>query len=218
MNHPEFKPVKTKRLFLEDKLYSEIDWNDWDAVINAFRDQMEGWYLKPARTLRSNGHFSFALVSLCCTLIDTLSQYFSGKNDGDNITFKHFLEQHFVEFKANISSPISYKHQGKNKTLKTLSDAIYTGFRCGIIHEAHPKLFTAISGSAKIVEESSEALTLDSSGQDIPTIIVNPALFHDAVEKVFSGYILDLRSDAQLRLNFSKKFLVAYGIEIGKEP
>src|SRR5260370_2588013 len=107
MNSPEFRPVKAKRLFTATIRYEHVDWNDWNSVIDAFREQMEGWYLGPARDLRKNGHFAFAVMSLCCTLVATLSQYYYGVPEGSGKKFIGFLDAHFPGFSANLSTPIT---------------------------------------------------------------------------------------------------------------
>ena len=221
MSSPCFKPVKSMRLFAAGRRYDEIDWNDWASVIDAFRDQMEGWYLRPVRTLRRDGHFAFAVMSLCCTLVDTLSQYFYGVPEGTNKEFKGFLDAHFPGFNASLTTPITYSYRGQSKTANTFSDVLYTGFRCGIVHEAHSKLYTGIWGSGQMVKEEPTGFTTYANGGDCPTVIVDPGLFHDHLEKVFCQYLSDLRAapppSQGLRDNFKKKFLQAYGIDIGNE-
>lgn len=222
MSAVEFKPVKSKRLFTGKRHYDKIDWNDWAAVIDAFRDQMGGWYLEPVRALRVNGHFSFAVMSLCCTLVDALSQYFYGVPNGTEKEFKNYLNTHFPGFNATLTTPIIYMHRNKQKAASTFSDALYTGFRCGLVHEAHSKLFTGIWGSGPLVVEESKGYTTYANGGDCPTVIVNPGLFHDHLEKVFCQYLSDLSASPPasqpLRDNFKRKFLQSYGIDIGNEP
>lgn len=107
MSAPEFKPVKAKRIFAVGLRYDQIAWNDWQAVLDAFREQMEGWYLRPVRVLRGNGDHAFAVMSLCCTLVDTLSQYHYGVEEGTNREFKDFLDAHFSGFSASLTLSVS---------------------------------------------------------------------------------------------------------------
>ena len=182
---------------------------------------MEGWYLVPIRSLRENEHFAFAVMSLCCTLVDALSQYDSGELEGTGRTFKRYLENHFPDFKGKLSKEIKYKYNNEEKTAKTFPDVLYSGFRCGIVHEAHPKLYTVITGSGIIVKEEPAGLTTCADGSHCPTVILDPGLFHDHLEKVFCQYLSDLGAESPqsqtLRNNFKRKFLHSYGIDIGNE-
>ena len=222
MISPQFKPVKSKRLFAAGRSYDQISWNDWPSVIDAFRDQMEGWYLRPTRVLRTNGDHAFAVVSLCCTLVDTLSQYFYGKEEGTKKEFKDFLDTHFPGFSSPISAPINFTFKGRQKTATTFSEVIYSGFRCGVVHEAHTKLYTGIWGTGQMVKEEPTGYTTYPDGSSCPTIILDPGLFHDHLETVFCQYLSNLRASPaisqSLRDNFKKKFLHSYSIDIGNEP
>lgn len=222
MSTAEFKPVKCNRLFAAGRRYDQISWNNWQSVVDAFRDQMEGWYLRPIRVLRSDGDHAFAVMSLCCTLVDTLSQYYYGVQEGTNKEFKDFINEKFPDFDAPLSAEITYTYRGSPKKLKKLSDVLYTGFRCGIVHEAHSKLYTGIYGTGQMVKEEPMGFTQYQDGTDCPTVIVDPGFFHDRLEKVFCDYLSDLRSShttsLSLRDKFKKKFLHSYGIDIENEP
>jgi hypothetical protein len=111
--------------------------------------------------------------------------------------------------------------RGRPRSIGKFSEALYTGFRCGIVHEAHSKLYTGIWGTGVIVKEQM-GLTKYANGDDCPTIIVDPGLFHARLEIVFSQYLSELRADPPASLvrrdNFKKKFLHSYGIDVGNEP
>jgi hypothetical protein len=217
----EFRPIKANRLFASGLRYDQVDWNEWHAVIEAFRIQMENWYLGPIGVLRANGDHSFAYLSLCCTLVDTLSQYFYGVEEGTQKEFKDFLDEHFIGFSSNLSVPIIYTYGGKQRKVITFSDALYSGFRCGIIHEAHAKLYTRIWGTGQIVLEDLNNYTTYPNGAPCSTVILDPGIFHERLLEVFKKYLDDLKGpfpeSQPLRNRFAKKFLHSYGIDIGNE-
>jgi hypothetical protein len=75
----EYKPVKNLRFFTHDTGYDAVDWNDENASIQKFKEQLEGWYIQPIESLIAESrHFGFTVIAMTCILIDTLAQYYEG--------------------------------------------------------------------------------------------------------------------------------------------
>jgi len=220
MAHVRYKPVKEKRLFGPERHYSEIDWDNFDKAVTHFMKSLQAWYLDPAETLNKMPHFGFAVMSLSCTLVDTLSQYYYGVEEGSRQNFIKFADDHFPGFSDKLSKTIKTSHQGKETEISTYSEALYHGFRCGIVHEAHVKLYTGIVGQEKLATCYETGFTLYDDGSDCPTVIIDPHRFLEHLNGVFKSYFTTLLdSDPKnddARDKFKKKFKWSYGIDIGK--
>ena len=98
---------------------------------------------------------------------------------------------------------------------------LWSGFRCGIVHEAHVPLYGRLWGVAGVFDFVSNGFAIYAdTGADCPTVNVNPGEFAKEVVGVFKSFIRELKRPASivLRANFRKKFLVSYGIDITNEP
>lgn len=222
MPHVRYQPVKAQRLFSPSTLYSEIDWNNFPLVVQKFREQLSVWYLAPAEKLLETPDYSFAAMSLASTLVDTLGQYFYGVEEGTNAEFKGFLDQHFPGFSTPLAVPIRSSHHNRSFPVTTLSDVVYHGFRCGIVHEAHVKLYTGIVAQPALTTYHATGYTIYDDGTDCPTVIVDPSRFVAHLKTVLQSYFADLidmnPAKDYLRDNFKRKFRWSFGIDIGLEP
>jgi hypothetical protein len=103
--------------------------------------------------------------------------------------------------------------------LSTLAEVLYTGFRCGILHEAHVALYGALSGQETIANvEPTGLCTYADDGTDCPTVVVFPQMFLGVLDKVFADYLTELLNpDAgfdALRARFKEKFEDSFGVPI----
>lgn len=89
-----------------DTRYNQVNWNDENAAINKFKEQLEEWYIEPIESLlKDSRHYGFAVVALTCILIDTLAQYYEGKELSREQFFKEFLRSQFlVSYGINIGN------------------------------------------------------------------------------------------------------------------
>lgn len=211
-----FKPVISARYFTATERYDEVDWNDFSKIINAFRFRVDEWYIQPMHILAQSSHnYNFSIMALNCLLIDMLSQYYYGKLKSHRETFKEFTRENFPEFKQNLPSPI---HVGKD-VLHDAADVLYTGYRCGILHEAHIALYGGIAGAnGKILEIYNSGHVTYDDGTDCPSLIIEPYKLTLAIEQFFSEYIRHLLDNTQkyalLKDKFRKKFISSFGVKI----
>jgi hypothetical protein len=232
-------PVKTKRLFRPGKRYSEINWKNFREVVSEFKGRIDAWYLQPARAISALPDAAFAEMALTCLLIDTLSQYRYGalqsptevvKNctnktlESSHFKFEDFLAERIPSLSAALPVPIKTGRtkNGKAEELKTYAEVLYSGFRCGILHEAHVPLYGAISGQTPIVSWHKSGITKYADGTQCPTVVVFPKHLLDALSGVFVSYIDELlNQDPQyndLRLRFKEKFEQSFGVTISTTP
>ena len=213
-------PVLENRLFNRSALYGEIDWNNLPVVIDAWEERMREWYIEPALQLeKASSHFGFAVMALNSILIDALSQYYAGQQSSSQTVFKDFLRAQIPEFAQQLPSAIRYQFNNNNRSCNDYADVFYAGMRCGIVHEAHPSLYCAISGQGQMITLYPDGLTTyQDNHAPCPTIVFDPYRVRDRIHQVFDQYLLDLRaknpSFDNLRDKFKQKFMGSFGIRI----
>lgn len=234
-------PVKSKRLFRPRKTYGKIPWKKFRVVVSEFKRRMNSWYFEPAKVVSAAPDAAFAEMALVCLLIDALSQYRYGAlqspseisngcnkpNEASGFKFKDFIAERIPSLGLPLPVPIRTGYlKGKTKipeTLLTYADVLYTGFRCGILHEAHVALYGAISGQNTITTFHAKGLTKYAADKSAcPTVVIFPDLLRKALIKVFDSYLKELRNPNpqfdSLRLRFKEKFEDSFGVTIGITP
>ena len=228
-----YQPVRNQRFFHSRQLYSEIDWQDFRAVVDAFRKKLHEWYLAPAEMLRPNWDHAFALMAMNCLLIDALSQYYYGKRASARSAFKKFACQKLPEFRRKLPKPIQ-ENPGRRKRrkastprlrpvkprlLKTFADVLYVAFRCGILHEAHVSLCGGLAGlGGKMCDVDPDICTNYRDRSPCPTVRMDPHAIYDELKKVIDQYLADLadpdpKQDVRRR-HFKHKFKASFGIDL----
>lgn len=228
-------PVQNARAFRREKPYDKVDWNNFREVLNEFHGRIDDWYITPAKELGKNGHFVFPVMAMDCLLIDTLSQYYFGSNqsptekahgqkgslESSGAKFKDFLIARMPHRTGILPTPIKQPATNRNpkgNPLLTYEDVLWSGFRCGILHQAHIPLYGAIYGVDNVLEFHANGSTTYTGGGDCPTVICFPQKFLDELETVFLKYLDDLW-DANpafddLRRRFKAKFEDSFGVTI----
>jgi len=215
-----YKPVQANRYFTKTERYSDIDWSDFDAVVTAFEDRINNWYIDPATELaNATGHYAFLIMAINCLLIDTFSQFAAGRLSSSARTFKDFVSNNLPNFNVNLTNPISIDYHKWETTLSTIADVVYHGFRCGILHQAHVPLYGGIDpGGASFQESASGLTTYSTNGTDCPTVSINPLRLLEDLKTYFATYIANLNNtDSQfdsLRANFKSKFADSFGVTV----
>ena len=210
-----YHPVQENRFFAADIKYNDVDWNDFQAVVQAFQQQIEYWYVLPGLELKKGDHFGFAIAALASLLIDCLSQYEDGVVSGMRTNFIEFLRRHWPELDTSYPIPIN---AGNNIQVSDGAEAIYYGLRCGILHEAHVKLYTALTAQGGIAEYHPVGFARDENGADCPVVTIEPNRLFDAVHSRFNTFMTEL-IDTNAAYNnsrqmFKTKFEASYGVQI----
>jgi hypothetical protein len=204
-----YHPVQT-RLFAPDTPYGSIDWNSLRHVVASHKLQLASWYIDPCVTLLKNGHHGFAVVALTSMLVDCLSQYQAGLPESDKCEFKNFLKANIPLAADSFRVPIRAQFGTRLIPVTCAADALYTGIRCGILHEAHPTLYTAITGDQTAI--------FIYHGSPCPVVTVHPQMYFDRTLKVAQSYWQNLIDPAprfnDLRFKFKTKFEKAFGVTI----
>jgi len=214
-----YEPVLTARWFKPGIRYSDINWNSFPTIVSEFDGRIREWYLNPGKTLNCiSGHYAFPVMALACMLTDTLSQFYTGLPKSTRGTFIDFVRQQFPEFAQPLPTAINRPPGSNPATITDYAQALYFGFRCGILHEAHVTPYGAITGQDTMLDFHAAGATRYQGGADCPTITIDPKRFLDALEAFLVTYISQLLNpDAAhepLRTAFKTKFRLSFGIDI----
>jgi hypothetical protein len=231
-----YMPVQNARAFRREKPYDKVNWNNFREVLDEFHGRMDYWYILPAKELGKNGHFVFPVMAINCLLIDTLSQYYYGKdlspteqkkpeNKRKNPIGSGSLESCGAKFKDFLVARLKHrtgvlptKITTARGDLLTYEDVLWSGFRCGILHEAHIPLYGAIYGVENVLDFQPTGFTKYADGTDCPTVICFPQRLLDELETAFIEYIGDLLNPTpafdDLRRRFKTKFEDSFGVTI----
>ena len=205
--------------------YSDIDWTRLDAIVEAFKDRLRWYYLDAADTLRKGDRqFDHVIIAIGCLLIDTLSQFHFGTPSGTRTRFMDFLADYIPGLHAVLPNNIRHQNDPAQgvKNVSRYSDALYRGFRCGVLHEANIFPYGALwSGAAMSDFELVGLSEYDGTGGVVgacPTIRINAWLLCDSVRTALDDYCNRILNPAVvhdlLRGNFKDKFKWSFGVDI----
>jgi len=171
--------------------FRDINWNQKDWIIKAFKDRVEGLYLKPAEELNRNKH-PFATGVMCVATIDSLARIETGLS-GVGKRFTIWLENN-INYFAN-SDP--------DKRYPSLAARFYDEFRNGLIHEGRIKsraLFSYDVPSLMIVDNG--------------VMVVNPSRLLEEVKTAFKKYIKEVKRNKTAFLKLKKVLKIDFDADI----
>ncbi|QDU76834.1 hypothetical protein Pan97_38910 [Bremerella volcania] len=250
---PWYEPTPTRGHFTKHTKYDEVlrDRGDLGKLVDHFERRLRGWYIEPIEVLLETnvrgwrmklarflarrdegGHYSFSVAAMTCLLIDTLSQFEKGKLESDNVVFKDFVRRNLPCYAGSLTPNIDGYRPPRNPTgaprhqaLSDIADVLYSGFRCGILHEAHAPLYCWISpgNDPPTVEATGYATyglgaTSSTAGNACPTVKLQPGHLFNEVMRYFRDYLSKLKNSNpihdQLRVDFKTKFSHSFGVDI----
>lgn len=163
---PFYEPVKCQRFFERDRLYSDINWSDFQDILKAWERRINGWYIEPIDAMLGrdltgwrlwiferltprphSGHYAFAVMSMTCLLIDALSQYKFGELSSEGRHFKRFINECLPSYGGELPAELwhyDHKFSANGRRLTEYSEVLWNGYRCGILHQAHAPLYCGI--------------------------------------------------------------------------
>lgn len=168
-----------------------------DDKIAVYEDRVLGWQLDIAELIRSEienappgsqwQHAAFGLLNCLVSYFEMIAQYRSGRSSSGKSGqfFRDGLEEVF---------PRSFKPDEM--------EAIYSGVRCGLYHNAMTKRRVVLSGDFPNAVNTG----LDASGDIVA--LINPHRLSPVLVKHFQEYVAKLRdpSNTTLRSNFEQFF------------
>lgn len=195
------------RIFCPTVKWGDLDNADFEKIVESFRKRVELCFLNPIHNLllpefKTTGFITLSVIS---SLIDLLSQYYYwGPDIKHKDKYKHFLREHFPEFKQEISLK-RYPH------VRDLADFFYEGFRCQILHNFMLNECSTIGWKTAIVQ-----VHVWDEKKNLKEVIVNPRLMVERVEVIFHKYMDGLLNpdNTELRDRFIKKLFIDTGVKI----
>lgn len=173
--------------------YSDVNYNQPEALIGAFRDRIKQYYIEPIKKLNADND-AFAAGLICVTTIDLLSRL---KNDIDEVR-KRYVSWLVLEI-PDFDLPVL-----RNQTVK-VADLFYKQFRNGLVHEGRIKeggQFSYLFGDLITMEEN--------------FLVINPRHLVEKIEISFDKYILDVKSKPEELKEFIKMIKRDYGADIAQ--
>ncbi len=170
----------SKILYFSPKYkYLELNWDEKDKLIEAFRDRVKGFYIQPAEQLNSDEK-GFATGVLCITTLDFIAKFFYN-NDANRM--KKLLKNKIEEF-SRVDPYF---------TNKTLADRFYEEFRNGLIHEGR------IKNAGQFSYDFLEIVKVEEE-----VMIVNPGKLLCKINSIFDNYITQIKESDLLYLKFKE--------------
>jgi hypothetical protein len=216
-------PERHYSLFWKD-LTSNIDWTNIEEVIDAFERRIRSWYLDPADILiEQMPGKEFIITNIGCILADTISQFREGAEAHNAQVFKGFTEEHFPDFDEPLSKTIpSHLVVASIHEVDTVSEAFYSGFRCGLAHSGTILAFGghSVDTDGQLYEvhfEPDEPMRHcydEETDEKYPFVVINPIRLIEEIEEAFMEYLFRLRNaddDSELRHNFARKIQYDFG-------
>ena len=154
---------------------------DFQKAVAIFQDRINGRFLQQINQLRENClDNGFAIMALECLLIESLSQFVTGKDDNKNCSA--------VEYKRFLITQLRFTPKDAGK--------FYSCIRCGILHQAQTKDYSAL------VPDGDRAIFYVDG-----FFMVNVKEFSLMIDRYVDYYCHSLLDDRNtyLRLNFIKK-------------
>jgi hypothetical protein len=179
-------------------------------VVDVFEDRVRHWLLAPAKLMLEQPP-RFGLIpatSIVVGYIEPIEIYISGE-DSDRKSREFFCRGFRRIFQA----------EGQPEEVQeAVANAIYRAIRCGFAHDGMPK--QGVNFSLAYLKPFLVTWPM-KDGRFLPagkleSVIVNPKLFVDRIEKHFDGYIRDLRrgADEALVSNFNKAVAMKWALGV----
>ena len=145
--------------------FTQIEWDNGEQLVNAFKDRVKGFYLQPAEDLNKKG-YGFIVGLVCVATIDFLARVSIGGNVGNR--FGTWLYKNTTEF----------KRKDPDNTNRTLSRRFYDEFRHGLVHEGR------IKNCGQFSYEIEDLVSINNG-----VMLVNPECLLGKIKKAFEEYM-----------------------------
>jgi len=152
--------------------FSVLNWDDKKILIDAFKDRVEGFYIKPIKKLNGDENV-FAAGVLCVTTIDFLARITIGAN-----TVGERIEQWFGKWITEFS-----QKDPDNQNI-TLGKRFCKEFRNGLVHEGR------IKNCGQFSNNFSELIHMEDK-----IMVINSVLLLEAIKTSFETYMDNVEND-----------------------
>ncbi len=211
------KNVNPDKVIADGIKIGDLNSKSYQEKVNIFSSRIQVWFFDTMKPLiEATTASNFLLISTSCILIDLFSQYRYGRAYSTRQSYIEFIEKHFSEYNHSIDPPIISCHYNacskkwEKDKIKSVAEAIYHCFRCGVLHSARIMEYGRIN--REFEEEVIRILQWGQSNKK--EINIHAPAFFLKLEKVFHHYINILKneSDEEYKINFLRRFNFEYGI------
>jgi len=169
----------------------DINFDDRNCTIDAFKSRIEDFYIKPATQLvESNNFFAAGVLSVCT--IDLIARY-ELASDKVGERFVSWTNKYIKEFNLKDS----------NNPGKTFSDRFYSDFRNGLVHEGR------IKGGSQFSDFFPDLITLEGK-----IMVINVRLLIDSISKSFDCFIKQISENTERYTLFKDTLLNDFKIDL----
>lgn len=209
-------PHVYRKFYCDGKYFDEMNWKDWDAVVEGFRSRVRDWYFTPLEPIKENS--GYVVMCAMCAIVDVLTQYEYNLNWHNQKRYRQFLREKIPEFQTKLSQPVQVNaapfRQAGPRELKDFADVFYTGVRCSLHHHGDLASYAGISDVALICEVPDGGTT--QSGSKYPVVIVNPRRFFEKIKEIVDDYCDYLKKNPKSKraTRFRDRFAEDFGITI----
>ncbi len=201
----------------------EMDWSDWESVVDGFRARIYGWYFKPLSVFPVTSNEAYPVIVAMCALVDLLTQYEYNLSWHSSKKYKHFLRMKMPIFNTPLSQSFKASfREGESWTTRDLKDyagVFYHGIRCSLHHHADLDAYAGISdlsGKGTMIYEIPNAGESVCRTYKYSLVIVDPWQLRNQMEIIFNEYCYKLQKDphSQEARYFRERFKEDFGIPI----
>jgi len=162
--------IEEELYFSPNFKYIDLNWDDRDNLIRAFRDRVEGYYLEPAKCL-NHCKYSFAAGAICLITIDFLARIETGL-DKVGKRFRDWVKLYFKDF------------NDEDISLNNFASRLYEEFRNGLVHEGR------IKEASQFSYDFSKLVIIEGL-----IMIINPKYLFKEIIRSFKKYISKLKTE-----------------------
>ncbi len=209
-------PAVFNKFYNRDILFKDVDWTDWNAVIDGFQKRYELWYFDHL----VGGDASYVDFSSLCALVEVFTHYSVEKNWHDESQYKEFLRRAASIFRRKLSQPITITRFSRGRwitgQLKDYADVFYAGVRCSLHHHGDLAAYAGMSGTGQVAIEKPNAGSSQCGRYKYPLVIFDPGKIREVLQDWLKKYCAELKANpaSPSAMDFRKKFLNDFGMSV----
>lgn len=193
--------------------FEDIDFENKEQILEAFKDRIVGWYLDPAGILLSCSNavkeeekmgevigYEFAAATLIAAAIDAIARYWYGKLDNEIIKVRGGVGRRIKKWLIKYVGK-DFTKTIENRENKTLARIFYEDFRNKLVHAA--RVDNGGQFYSRLPEMSGKIIDYN---EQTNIVIVNTKELLEAVKEGLNEYIDELEKNEELWGKFIRLF------------
>lgn len=205
-----------KKFYNQDEFFHDVDWQDWNAVVDGFETRFEKWYFQHM----AGGHASYLDLCALCALVEVFSYYGFDKEWHEPRHYKEFLRKLDPVFRRRLGTEILITRlegdRWKPGKLKDFADVFYTGVRCSLHHHGDLASFAGMSGTGEVAVERPSAGRSLCGTHSYSIVVFDPGELKIRLREWLRTYCMELKGSpsGEAANRFRTKFQRDFGIAI----